>query len=154
MASAVDVMDVDSARGAARRRRERRLRQFLRHERLTVAMVLSEKKHHFSRGQRKDRSGGASCTTRPSSTATLSGLAVGATGVGPEAHHGQFCELAPTVQILDAPELKHIDMSVPEQVIVVPKILCPARISCAVLVATQMVEQLMEVPWISPSEVL
>ena len=43
--------------GAARRRRERRLRQFLRHERLTVAMVLSEKKHHTSRGQRTDRTG-------------------------------------------------------------------------------------------------
>ena len=39
-------------------RRERRLRQFLRHERLTVAMVLSEKKHHTSRGQNKDRTTG------------------------------------------------------------------------------------------------
>ena len=56
-ASAVDVMvDVDSV-SAARRRRERRLRQFLRHERLSVAMALSEKKHHTSRGQRKDRAG-------------------------------------------------------------------------------------------------
>ena len=43
-ASAVDVvMDVDSV-SAARRRRERRLRQFLWHERLSVAMALSEKK--------------------------------------------------------------------------------------------------------------
>ena len=50
-------MDVDSV-SAARRRRERRLRQFLRHKRLTVAMALSEKKHHTSRGQRKDRAGG------------------------------------------------------------------------------------------------
>ena len=41
-----------------RGRRERRLRQFLRHERLTVAMVLSEKKHHTSRGQKKDRTTG------------------------------------------------------------------------------------------------
>ena len=30
----------------------------LRHERMTVAMVLSEKKHHTSRGQRKDRTTG------------------------------------------------------------------------------------------------
>ena len=44
--------------GAARRRRERRLRQFLRHERLTVAMVLSEKKHHTSKSQRLDRTRG------------------------------------------------------------------------------------------------
>ena len=58
MALAVDMMNVDSAPSAARRRRERRLRQFLRHERLTVAMVLSEKKHHTSRGQNKDRTTG------------------------------------------------------------------------------------------------
>ena len=51
------MMDVDSALTAARRRRERRLRQFLRHERLSVAMALSGKKHHTSRGQRKDRAG-------------------------------------------------------------------------------------------------
>ena len=57
-ASAVDVsMDIDSA-SAARRRRERRLRQFLRHERLSVAVALSEKKHHTSRGQGKDRARG------------------------------------------------------------------------------------------------
>ena len=48
-------MGHDEHAGAAKRRRERRLRQFLRHEGLTVAMVLSEKKHHTSRGQRKDR---------------------------------------------------------------------------------------------------
>ena len=36
-------MEVGSAPNAARRRRERRLRQFLRHERLTVAMALAEK---------------------------------------------------------------------------------------------------------------
>ena len=44
-------MDVDSA-SAARRRRERRLRLWLRHERMTVAMALAEKLHHTSRGQR------------------------------------------------------------------------------------------------------
>ena len=38
-------MDVDSAKGAARRR-QRRLRQFLRHERLSVAMALAEFTHH------------------------------------------------------------------------------------------------------------
>ena len=44
--------------GAAKRRRERRLRAMLRHERMTVAMVLSEIKHHTSRGQNKDRTTG------------------------------------------------------------------------------------------------
>ena len=55
------AMDVDSVAGggtgSARRRRERRLRQFLWHERLGVAMALSEHKHHTSRFQRKDRAG-------------------------------------------------------------------------------------------------
>ena len=41
--------------GHAKRWRERRLRHFLRHERLTFAMVLSEKKDHTARGQRKGR---------------------------------------------------------------------------------------------------
>ena len=44
--------------GAARRRRERRLLQWARHEKLSVQMTLSEYKHHSSRGQRKDRAGG------------------------------------------------------------------------------------------------
>ena len=50
-------MDVDSALTAAMRRRQRRLRQFLRHERLSVAMALAEKLHHTSRGQRFARAG-------------------------------------------------------------------------------------------------
>ena len=53
---------------AARRRRERRLRQWLRHERLNVAM---ESDHHAApRGQKKAR-GGASRTTRRSGRAPL-----------------------------------------------------------------------------------
>ena len=50
-------MDVDSVTGAMRRR-QRRLRQFLRHERLSVAMALAEKLHHTSRSQRFARAGG------------------------------------------------------------------------------------------------
>ena len=50
-------MDVDSALTAAMRLRQRRLRQFLRHERLSVAMALAEKLHHTSRGQRFARAG-------------------------------------------------------------------------------------------------
>ena len=48
----LSVMDVASAPSAARRRREGRLRQFLRHEGPTVAMALAEKLHHTSRGQK------------------------------------------------------------------------------------------------------
>ena len=50
-------MAVDSAPGATRRRRERRLRQFVRHEWLTVAVALAEELHHTSRGQRFTRAG-------------------------------------------------------------------------------------------------
>ena len=39
------MMNVNSATGAMRRR-QRRLRQFLRHERLSVAMALAEFTHH------------------------------------------------------------------------------------------------------------
>ena len=45
---------VDSA---ATRMRQRRLRQFLRHERLSVAMALAESQHHTSRGQKMARAG-------------------------------------------------------------------------------------------------
>ena len=44
--------------GTAKRRRELRLRQFLRHERLTVAMLLAETRHDAApSGQNKARSG-------------------------------------------------------------------------------------------------
>ena len=46
---AVDMMDdVERVSGAARRRRERRLRSWLKHERQTVRMVLAETFHHSS----------------------------------------------------------------------------------------------------------
>ena len=48
------VPSAEHAAGTAKRRRERRLRQFLRHERLTVAMLLAETNHAAPRG----RSGG------------------------------------------------------------------------------------------------
>ena len=47
MASVVDMPDVDHAgTGAARRRRERRLRAWLRHERQSVAAAVAEALHH------------------------------------------------------------------------------------------------------------
>ena len=39
------------------RRWQRRLRQWLRHERLSVAMALAESQHHTSRGQKTARAG-------------------------------------------------------------------------------------------------
>ena len=43
--------------GAAQRRRQRRVRSWLRHERMTVAMALAESTHHSSRGQTIARAG-------------------------------------------------------------------------------------------------
>ena len=44
---------------AAMRRRQRRLRQWLRHERLSVAMALAESNHHAApRGQKMARARG------------------------------------------------------------------------------------------------
>ena len=48
---------VGNATGAAQRRRQRRLRSWLRHERMTVAMALAESTHHTSRGQKYARAG-------------------------------------------------------------------------------------------------
>ena len=54
----MDVVRDDAGGGTgSARRRERRLRSFLRHERMAVVMALSEFMHHSSRGQRKDRAG-------------------------------------------------------------------------------------------------
>ena len=46
-------MEVDGASGAARRRRERRLRAWLRHERQSVAAALAEALHHSSGPKKK-----------------------------------------------------------------------------------------------------
>ena len=51
-------MEVDGASGAARRRRERRLRAWLRHERQSVAAALAEA-HHHSAGPRGESGGAA-----------------------------------------------------------------------------------------------
>ena len=50
------MMDVERA-SAAQRRRGRRLRAALRHERQSIAMALAESQHHTSRGQKKARAG-------------------------------------------------------------------------------------------------
>ena len=44
--------------GSARRRRERRLRSMLRHERMSVAMALAEKLHHSAQRPEMARAGG------------------------------------------------------------------------------------------------
>ena len=61
--SRVNTVDESSgrpmaARGAAWRRRQRRLRSMLRHERQTVAMALAESQHHSAQRQRTARARG------------------------------------------------------------------------------------------------
>ena len=142
---------VAHAAGAAKRRRERRLRQFLRHERLTVAMLLAESQHHAApRGQNKARSGEEA--------------RVALHGPVPEAPLPQgrvlrhFVGHLP-VPALDVPVPQMVDqlpnvvqflaaqlLVVAEPVIEVPKILrhdVPPRRWCR---DTQLVEQLVEVP--------
>ena len=134
MASAVDVMDVDSAQSAARRRHERRLRQFLRHERLNVAMVLSEKKApHLT------RSGWVEMHYTAKEYIFETFVPVPMLGLD-----------APVPQTIDrlVGVLQILDMSTPvEQVIDIPKNISqdfiPQR---AALRVQQLVEQLVDVP--------
>ena len=49
--------DAGGGTGSARRRRERRLRSHLRHERMAVAMALAECMHHSSQRPEKARAG-------------------------------------------------------------------------------------------------
>ena len=43
--------------GSARRRRDRRLRSHLRHERVAIAMAVSEAQHHSAQRQKSERAG-------------------------------------------------------------------------------------------------
>ena len=114
--------------GAAQRRRQRRLRSMLRHERMFVAMALAEKLHHSSRGQRMARAGEEECdmkhtakfrTTPPPQPVLFSLYEEEPGGGRPEAfveprpqervqrhtveHITDLVRVAPMVQILDAP---------------------------------------------------
>ena len=142
--------DAGGGTGSARRRRERRLRSMLRHERMSVAMALAESTHHSApRGQKMARAGG--------------GARVELHGHAPEDAPPQGRVLrhvvghlpapsldVPVPQMVDQlPDIEHFFAALspdPEQVIEVPKILpldVPMR---AALRVTQLVEQLVEVP--------
>ena len=56
---------VDHASGAARRRRERRLRAYLKYARMSVAMALAEANHHTApRGQKTARAEATNVTSK------------------------------------------------------------------------------------------
>ena len=137
--------------GSARRRRERRLRSMLRHERMSVAMALAESSHHSApRGQKMARAGrgardephGYAPEDAPPPQGRILRHVVG--------HLSMPSLDVPVPQMVDQlPDIEHFFAALspdPEQVIEVPKILpfdVPMR---AALRVTQLVEQLMEVP--------
>ena len=148
-----------------RRRRERRPRSFLRHERMTVRMELAAALHHSSfrgagpemydapRRQRtaNSRVGLAEYYELSSDDGRPTGGERPAALLEPwphgmmERHDGIAYEL---VQALDAPVLQTVESVVAKPVIAVPKILphdVPPRRFCR---DTQLAEQLVEVPTI------
>ena len=173
--------------GAAKRRRERRLRSWLKHERQTVRMALAEALHHSSGTSPSKRDtrvveGAKYDALRGQKTVTRAGE-----GEVREEHHalrGQtrlppgmrpallvevqpqgrvgrhfaehLAELAPLVQILDAPvpqvvdnvmdAFKFLDQPMTEQVIEVPRISCPPCPSRSQVPVKLTAEQLVEVP--------
>ena len=149
--------------GSARRRRERRLRSFLRHERMAVVMALSECKHHSSRtgpgGEVRVEPHGEvpeaplpQGGSRPPCMGVLRGPLVGL-----ELHFLEhMADICPFVQFLDAPvpqpvenvtdTLRVLDLPTAEQVIVVPKISCSPCPSRSLVPDPQSVDQLLEVP--------
>ena len=138
---------------AAKRRRERRLRSAWRHEQLSVAMALAGAAHHSAqpnaalRGQKpgtRAKEGDKSArSTKPYGDrrdfppGMRPALLVGVPPQGHVKRHfaEHLAELAPLVQILDAPVPQVVDnvmdaFPVPgsaddEQVIEVPRISCP-----------------------------
>ena len=158
------------------RRRQRRLRKFLRHERLTVALALAEATHHAAPRRQKPASATVYDAPRGQKNADAEYFELSsdeevasARGSRPaplweprpqdrvERHHGEHIdEICPFVPILDVSEpqmgaqvvefLHAIDTAIPEQVIEVPR-LSPDRIPLRSLDRRpQSAEQLVEVP--------
>ena len=160
--------------GSARRRRERRLRSFLRHERMTVRMELAAALHHSS-----FRGAGPETHDAPRSQKTVNSregavyfelfdedtAGLRPTGLveprGPlegvqQRTVKQIVDPVPVVPLLHdvVPQmveqlvdlLAPLDFRVAEQVIEVPMITCPPRGARTVLRAPQTAEQLVHVP--------
>ena len=164
--------------GSARRRRERRLRSWLRHERMTVRMELAAGLHHSS-----FRGAGPETHDAPRSQRTANSREEAVffelydedtagwrpaplpEVAGPQAQVLQrtmepIVDAVPLVPLLDDPVPQTVEQlpdvlqffgtltSDPEQVIEVPKIFTEDVPMRAVLRATQLAEQLVEVPTI------
>ena len=156
----------DVGSSAARRRRERRLRSFLRHERLAVAMAVAEARHHSSRGQttataiseveEQETYNAPRRQKAPPPGMRPASLAEPQVSQVLERHVAEQVHDAPVVPILAAPvpqmgdqlivAFRSLDILMAEQVIAVPKISCPSHAGRAALREPQIVEQLVEVP--------
>ena len=154
---------MEGARGAAARRRERRLRCFWRHEQLSLKMALAAEAHHSAQPRAKEvevrelhyaprRQKPPPPGTRPASLAEPRGDVERV-----QRHTVDQMVDAPLLPTFDVPVplmveqlllgvLSPLDFRVAEQVIEVPKILLddvPERTAVRV---TQLAEQLVEVP--------
>ena len=160
--------------GAAKRRRERRLRSAWRHEQLSVAMAVAAALHHSAQ-----RGAGPASSSAPRGQKTATEGEVRVPNYAPRSqkpplpgeHPGVLKEpevqgamvqhrgIFVVEQILDVPVLQMVEQSVEvdtffrlslpavaEQVIDVPKISCPSHAGRAALREPQLVEQLVEVP--------
>ena len=167
----------------AQRRKQRRLRSWWRHEQQSIGAALATSLHHSSRGLRKARAGEEESetkytakfrTTPPPQPVLFSLYDEEPSGRRPASlaepprpqervpRHTveQMADVAPMVQILDAPVPQTVDKlhdvlqffdrlsAVPEPVIEVPKIYTDDVPMSAVFRATQLAEQLVEVPTI------
>ena len=160
--------------GAARRRRERRLRSWWRHERMSIAMALATVEHHSCgptaydalRGQRTVTRAGeveervlhvAPRRQEPPPPGTRPTPLVEVQPQGAMVQHSGIFELeqildVPVLQVVEQPEevVSFFRNSVPavaEQVIEVPKLSLPVcAVQRAALPEPQLVEQLVEVP--------
>ena len=159
------MMNVDSGNGSARRRRER-LRSMLRHDRQTVAVALAEANHHSAPRRPTTARTEATNDALRSQVNSMAGETElvslyedefggtqpdRPTGVRPqEWAQRHTVEQIGDISVYLSDQLtavfKRFDTAVPEQIVAVPKISWPSRPLRAAIAATQMVEQLVEVP--------
>ena len=146
--------------GAARRRRNRRLRAFLKHERMTVAMNLATIQHHsYMKSAVVDVGVEVGSPLAPVIEYLCSAPVFGYLAPAPAVQRHtveQRIVHTPYVQILDAPVplkveqlvdfFKDLDIEVPAQVIEVPKISQDTIPQRSVDLVPQLAEQLAEVP--------
>ena len=137
------------------RRRQRRLRSWLRHERMTVAMALAEMTDEEYDAPRRQnpllpsRSSSSCSKKSPAGRGPRLSLSLGRrSGYSEQLAHGASFAV-PESQMMDqlvAVVIKPVDSVVPEQIIAVPKTSWPSRFPRTVLRETQKAEQLVEVP--------